>query len=71
MDAIEREVIFDTSGTRACMKTPEGEFVCSRMVIHGDKHDPDSITLYGVAKTRSPIEARQWIVLGIAPTEGA
>lgn len=64
---IEREIVFDASGTRACMETPEGEFVCSRMTIHGDWHNPDSVTLRGVGKTKSFAEARIWVVLGIEP----
>lgn len=67
MDAIEREVIFDTSGTRAYMETPEGEFICSRMTIHGNRRSPDSITLIGVGKTASRTKAQQWLILGIVP----
>lgn len=63
------DVIFDESRTRACLKTKEGEFVCSTMTIKGNPNDPDAITLTPVGKTRNGMRARMWIAIGVPPQD--
>lgn len=70
MSDVSVEVVFNADRTRACLETPDGEFVCSRMAWAGSLDAPDSITLTPVGRTRQFIEAKMWVVLGIEPEGG-
>jgi hypothetical protein len=68
MSDITAQVVFNAERTRACLKTQDGEFVCSNMEMVGSPNAQDSITLTPVGKTRDPMKARIWVVVGISPT---
>lgn len=60
MSNITGEVVYEPTLTRACLITPEGEYVCSRMAMH-----LDGVTLLPVGKTRDKDKAQAWLDTGI------
>lgn len=62
MSNVYAEVIYNPTRTRACLITPEGEYICSRMEIGAD-----AITLTPVGKTRETAKAQRWLDMGIVP----